>query len=191
MRKLISGMQISLDGKVTGAEGFADWVDEWSDHYEVTPRVDACLLGAGMYPGYEQYWTAIRNAPDHPLPMTGKLPAPAEVDYARFTAQTPHYVLSSTLSHALWPHTRFLRTVADVAALKQEKGKDIYLVGGGKIVASLLDAGLVDELTLTIHPLLAGQGTSLFGKLESRRALALQGIRKLDSGLVSLTYTPG
>jgi hypothetical protein len=37
-----------------------------------------------MYPGYEQYWTAMQNEPETPLPMTGKLPAPAGIEYARF-----------------------------------------------------------------------------------------------------------
>jgi hypothetical protein len=72
MRKLIAGMQSPLDGKIEGPEGYADLVEAWSDNYEVMPRVDACLLGAGMYPGYEQYWTAIQNGPDKPLPQTGK-----------------------------------------------------------------------------------------------------------------------
>src|SRR5918996_949940 len=79
--------------QIEGPEGYADWVDAWSDHYEVLPRVDAALLGGGMYPGYEAYWTAIRERPDEPIPMTaapsrwaGKMPTPGEVDYARFTA---------------------------------------------------------------------------------------------------------
>jgi hypothetical protein len=70
------------DGKIEGREGYADWVDEWSDGYDVMPRVDACLLGAGMYPGYEGYWTALQNEPDKPLPMTGKVPTPAELEWA-------------------------------------------------------------------------------------------------------------
>src|SRR5919201_1008158 len=86
VRKVIAGMQSSLDGKVEGPEGYADWVDAWSDHYNVMPRVDACLLGAGMYPGYEQYWSAIQNGPDEPLSATGKVPTPGEVEYARFAA---------------------------------------------------------------------------------------------------------
>src|SRR5262245_42580544 len=100
MRKLIGGMQSSLDGKIEGPEGYADWVDAWSDHYDVMTRVDACLLGAGMYPGYEAYWTAVQNAPDEPLPQTGNVPTPGEVEYSRFAAQTPHYVLSTTLTSA-------------------------------------------------------------------------------------------
>ena len=103
MRKLIAGMKISVDEKVDGPDGPADWVHAWSDDYDLTSQVDACLLGAGMYPGYEQYWTAVLNEPDKPLPMTGRMPTPAEVEYARFAARTPHYVLSSTLTSALWP----------------------------------------------------------------------------------------
>jgi dihydrofolate reductase len=191
MRKLIAGMQCSLDGKVGGADGYADWVGEWSDHYDVMARVDTCLLGAHMYPGYEQYWSAIQGAPSEPLPMTGKLPTPEELEYGRFAARTPHYVLSSTLSSALWPQTRFLRKLEEVAALKQEPGKDMYLVGGAQIVATLLDAGLVDELRLTLHPLLVGRGTALFALCERRRGLELRDVRQLEGGRVSLSYVIG
>ena len=120
MRKLIAGFKTSVDGKIEGPEGFADWVDTWTDDYALTPRIDACLLGARMYPGYEQYWTAMQNQPDNPLPMTGKLPTPAELEWARFAAKTPHYVLSSTLTSAVWPGTRFLRGSDEVAALKRQ-----------------------------------------------------------------------
>lgn len=188
MRKLVTGMQSSLDGKIGGSNGYADWVDAWSDHYDVIPRVDACLLGAGMYPGYESYWSAIQTAPEQPLPMTGKLPTPAEVEYARFAAQTSHYVLSSTLSSAAWKRTRFLRSLAEVAALKQQTGKDIYLIGGAQIVASLLDAGLVDELRLDVHPLIVGPGKSLFATTERRRQLELKTVRELPGGRVGLSY---
>jgi len=49
MRKLIAGMKISVDGKMEGRT-HRDWVEAWSDDYGVTPQVDACLLGGGMYP---------------------------------------------------------------------------------------------------------------------------------------------
>ena len=71
MRKLIAAMKTSVDGKIEGPEGFADWVDAWTDDYGLTPQIDACLLGARMYSGYEPYWTAMQNEPDKPLPMTG------------------------------------------------------------------------------------------------------------------------
>jgi dihydrofolate reductase len=191
MRKLIAGMQSSLDGKIEGPEGYADWVEAWSDSYDVMSQVDACLLGAGMYPGYEQYWTAIQNGPDEVLPQTGSVPTRGEVEYARFAAQTPHYVLSSTVTSAAWSNTRFVRGLDDVAALKREPGKDIYLVGGARTVASLIDAGLVDELRLTVHPLLAGEGKALFATTDRRRALELRKVQQLQGGRVSLIYETG
>ena len=191
MRKLIAGMRISVDGKIAGPEGFADWVEEWSDGYDVMPRVDTCLIGGGMYPGYEQRWTARRNEPDKPLPTTGKPPTPAELDWARFAAQTPHYVLSSTLTSALWPKTRFLRGLEDIAALKQQPGKDIYLIGGARTTASLIGAGLVDELRLIVYPLIAGEGRALFAGTERRREFELQEVQQLHGGRVGLIYRIG
>ena len=187
MRKLIAAMKISADGKFGNPDGYADWVDAWSEDYGLTAQIDACVLGGRMYPGYEQYWTAIQSAPDEPLPMTGKLAAPAEVEWARFAARTTHYVLSNTLTSAAWPKTRFLRHVEEVAALKQQPGKDIYLMGGGQIVTSLIDAGLVDELRLIVHPLIAGNGRSLFIMTE-RRALELRSAQPLAQGRLSLVY---
>jgi dihydrofolate reductase len=188
MRKLIAGMQTSLDGKIEGPEGYADWVDAWSDHYDITERVDACLLGAGMYPGYEGYWSTIQNAPDQVLPQTGKVPTQGEVEYARFAARTPHYVLSSSMSSANWPTTRFIRGIDEVAALKRQPGKDIYVVGGARTVATLIDAGLVDELRVTVHPLIAGEGKALFATIERRRSLELREVEQLEGGEVSLVY---
>jgi dihydrofolate reductase len=141
-----------------------------------------------MYPGYEQYWTAIQNEPDKPLPMTGKLPTPAEVEWARFAARAPHYVLSSTLTSALWPGTSFVRGLEEIAALKQQPGKDIYLVGGARTTASLIDAGLVDELRLIVYPLIAGEGKALFATTERRHGLELRKLQQLQGGCVSLSY---
>ncbi|TGQ30860.1 MULTISPECIES: dihydrofolate reductase family protein [unclassified Mesorhizobium] len=191
MRKLITGMKISVDGKMEGPEGYADWVDAWSDEYGLTPQIDACLLGSAMYAGYERYWSAIQNEPDKPLPMTGKLPTPAELEWARFAAQTPHYVLSNTMTSAVWPKTRFVRNLEDIAALKQQPGKDIYLMGGARITASLIDAGLVDELRLILYPLLVGEGKALFATTQNRRGLELRKVQQLPDGRVSLIYGIG
>ena len=188
MRKLIAGFKTSVDAKIEGPQGFADWVDTWTDDYGLTPQIDACLLGARMYPGYEQYWTAMQNSPDEPLPMTGKLPTPAELEWAHFAAKTPHYVLSSTLTSAVWANTHFLRGVADVADLKRQPGKDIYLMGGARIAASLIDAGQVDELRLIVHPLLAGEGKALFATTAGRRGLELRKVQHLSGGCVGLVY---
>jgi hypothetical protein len=118
MRKLIAGMKISADGKIEGPEGTADWVEAWSEDYGLMPQIDACLLGGGMYSGYEGYWTGIQNDPDKPAWITGNAPTPAEIEWARFAARTPHYVLSNTLTSARWPQTSFVRGLKDIAALR-------------------------------------------------------------------------
>jgi hypothetical protein len=57
-----------------GPAGNADWVQAWSEDYGLTPQIDACVLGRGMYPGYEGYWTAIQNAPEQPVWIGGSAP---------------------------------------------------------------------------------------------------------------------
>lgn len=188
MRQLIAAMKISLDEKVEPPGGPADWVDGWSDDYNLMPEIDACLLGGGMYPGYEGYWTAIQNGPAHSSATTGTMPTPAEIEWARFAAQTPHYVLSSTVTSPLWPNTRVLRTLNEVSALKQQPGKHIYLVGGARTTASLIDAGLVDELRLIVYPLIAGDGKPLFAAAKQRRRLGLRNVQQHQDGRVSLSY---
>ena len=190
MRKLIAGMKVSVDGKFRTAEGGADWVDAWSEDYGLTPQIDACLLGAGMYPEYEGYWTSIQNEPEKPL-WEGKVATPAEIEWGRFCERTPHYVLSSTLKSANWPNTKFLRKLDDVAALKKQPGKDIYLIGGARTTTSLIDAGLVDELRLLVYPVVVGDGKPLFATTKRRRALELRDARPLPDGRMSLVYGVG
>lgn len=188
MRKLIAAMKISVDGKTEGPAGYADWVEAWSEDYDLTAQVDACLLGAGMYGGYEPYWTAIRNEPEGDHWITGRPPTPGELEWARFAARTPHYVLSSTMESAQWPNTSFLRGLDEITALKEQPGKDIYLMGGAQITTGLIDAGLVDELRLIVYPLIAGEGKALFAGSQQRHGLELRKVEKLPEGLVSLVY---
>ena len=189
MRKLIAGMKISVDGKMEGPEEMADWVEAWSEDYGRTPEIDACLLGGGMYPGYERYWTGIQAEPDTPAWITGAPPTPAEREWAQFIKRTPHYVLSTTLNETQWPDTRFLRGAEEVRALKQEAGKSIYLIGGARVVAGLMDEGLVDELRLIVYPLICGDGKALFASAHKRRGLALQKAQALPDGKLSLIYS--
>jgi dihydrofolate reductase len=189
MRKLIAAFKTSVDGKIEGPEGYADWVEAWSEDYGLSSQIDACVLGGAMYPGYESYWSSMQqNDPNRPLPMTGKLAIPAELEWARFAVKTPHYVLSNTLKSALWPSTKFLRRLEDVADLKQRPGKDIYLMGGARITTSLLDAGLVDEIRLIVYPLIAGKGKPLFATTDRRRGLELRKCERLQDGRLSLVY---
>ena len=84
-----------------------------------------------------------------------------------------------------------MRGLDDVAALKQRPGKDIYLVGGARTTASLIDAGLVDELRLIPHPLIAGAGKALFATTQRRHGLELRKVEQLPGGRVSLIYGVG
>jgi len=191
MRKLIAGMKVSIDGKMEGPEGAADWVQAWSDDYGLTSQIDACVLGGGMYPGYEGYWTSIQNEPKKPVWITGNAPTPAEIKWAKFAKRTPHYVLSQTLTSARWPNTSFVRGPEEIAALKKQPGKDIYLMGGARITASFIDAGLLDELRLIVYPLIAGEGKALFAMTEHRHRLELRKVRRLSDGRLGLTYAIG
>jgi dihydrofolate reductase len=191
MRNLITAMKISVDGKFEGPQGYADWVADWSDDYGLTPQIDACVLGGRMYPGYEQYWTPIQDEPDKVHPQTGARPTPAEVEWARFARRTPHYVVSRTLTSAAWPGTRFLRGLDDLGALKQEPGRDIYLMGGGAITAAAIDAGLVDEIRLIVYPVIAGGDKALFTSSALRRGLELRKVEQLPDGRLSLVYGIG
>jgi dihydrofolate reductase len=61
-------------------------------------------------------------------------------------------------------------------------------MGGARITASLIDAGLVDELRLIVYPLVAGEGKALFATTASRRRLELRKVQQLPGGRVSLVY---
>ena len=192
MRKLIAAMKTSADGIVGGPDGSgAPWISAWSEDYGLTPQIDACVLGGGMYPGYEGYWTTIANEPDKPIWEGGPVPTPGEVDWARFAAHTPHYVLSRSLTSATWPQTSFLRGLDEVAALKQQPGKDIYLIGGVRTTAACIDAGLVDELRLIVYPVIAGGGVGLWETMERRRELELRAVERFSDGRLSLVYGVG
>jgi riboflavin biosynthesis pyrimidine reductase len=111
--------------------------------------------------------------------------SPAEIEWACFAAWTPHYVLSSPLTSALWPRTSFVRGLEEIAALKQQPGIDIYLIGGARITAIFIDAGREDELRLIVYPLIAGEGKALFATRERRRGLELRKVQQLPDGRVS------
>jgi len=188
MRKLIAAMKISVDGRSEGPQGYADWVEAWSEDYGLMERIDACLLGGRMYPGYEQYWTAIRQAPELPLPMTGRLPHPAELTWSDFAQRTPHYVLSTTLASVEWPQTRLLRHIDEVCDLKARAGKDIYLMGGATLAGSLIEASLVDEMHFIVYPLFAGRARGPFDGLTHRRPMKLLNLRERGDGLLHMAY---
>jgi dihydrofolate reductase len=187
-RRIIAALQVSLDGLIEGPNGELDWIGSWEDSFDLLPEIDTLVLGGGAYPGYEQYWLAILANPEGVLPLTGKVPSKGEVEYARFADKTPHVVLSSTLDTVAWKTTRIVRDVEDIRALKQQPGKAIHAVGGASLVSTLMNAGLVDQLRLTVHPVVLGQGKALFKDVKERHTLQLLETRPLPGGRVSLIF---
>jgi len=104
---------------------------------------------------------------------------------------TRKYVLSRTLETATWePTTVISGDVAEaVTALKADGDGAIVVLGSGRLVRSLLAEGLVDGLTLFVHPLLLGTGTRLFGELPDLRRLHLESCRTSELGSLVLNYT--
>ncbi|WP_144377779.1 dihydrofolate reductase family protein [Mesorhizobium amorphae] len=191
MRKIIAALQISLDGFIEGPQGELDWITGWEDEFEVTPEIDTCILGGGMYPGYEQYWTSIIANPDGVLELTGRPATQGERDYARFAAKTPHFVVSQTLKATQWDVAQIVDDLAEIAKLKDRPGKNMHLVGGATLVSNMVEAGLVDELRLVVTPIVLGAGKALFKDVRHRHALTLEAADRLKSGNVRLTYRVG
>jgi dihydrofolate reductase len=187
-RTLIAAMQVTLDGYILGPEGEVDWVDSWADGLELLPEVDAFVLGGGMFPEYEQFWAAILDDPAAVSEWLGRDPYAREVTYARVAAETPHLVLSTTLSQATWPTARIVRDIDEIRAFKGQAGKPVYVVGGPGLVKSLINGGVLDELRLIVHPVLVGSGTTLFEGIGQRQALDLVATESTESGRLHLTY---
>lgn len=187
-RPLIAAMQVTLDGRILGPEGEVDWVDSWADGLELLPPVDVFVLGGGMFPEYERFWAALLEDPSTAADMLGRDPYPRELAYARVATETPHLVLSTTLTETTWPSARIVRDIDEIRALRRQTGRAAYVVGGPGLVASLIDADLLDELRLIVHPVLAGGGTSFFSGITQRDRLGLVAADAMASGRVHLTY---
>jgi dihydrofolate reductase len=177
-----------VDGFIEGPTGEVDWIGTWEDSFDLLPQIDTCILGGGMYPGYEQYWRTILANPDGILSLTGKVATEGEVAYARYADRTPHIVLSTTLDTVAWKTARIVRDVEDIRELKQQPGKDMYAVGGATLVSSLLNLDLIDEVRLTVHPVVLGGGKALFKDVKERHALELVRIKPLTAGRTGLIY---
>mgnify|MGYP000745151657 CR=1 FL=1 len=192
-RKMISAMQVSLDGFIEDSDGKTDWVESWSDAIQLIDDVDMFLLGGNMFPGYGEYWGSIyadpkRIPPNPEVPsQEGRPPSDSEIAYARLAAKTPHVVLSTTLKSVSWPEAKIVRGLDELRAMKKTPGKNTYVVGGGGLVASLMDADLIDELKLIVHPVVLGSGKPLFKDIR-RHSLELVDAKPGKAGRVILTY---
>jgi dihydrofolate reductase len=177
-RRLVQSVLVSLNGVIS--EPMA-WAGQYfgagsaAHSLAVLEGSDAFLMGRRTYEIFARQWPA----------ATGP--------YADALNRMPKYVFSSTLVEAEWNNTTVMAgDVADgVRALKDAGGNDLVVYGHGRFGQALVDAGLVDELTLTIVPVFVPNGTSLFrdGK-ESHRWELVRAGQGDDPGLASLTYRP-
>jgi dihydrofolate reductase len=101
------------------------------------------------------------------------------------------YVASRTMTEPLpWPNSTLLRgnIGGAVAALKQEPGKELQVMGSGELIQQLMRDNLIDEYMLLIHPLVLGSGRRLFADTGARNALRLVNAQASPSGVVIATY---
>ena len=185
---MIAALQVSLDGFTQGPDGEKDWVESWADAIGLIPDVDTFVLGGHMYPDYGEYWDAIYDNPERVPPFQDRIPTKSEIAYARLAARTPHIVLSTTLERVSWPDAKIIRSVAELRTLKNQPGKNMYVVGGATLVASLLNENLIDELRLIVHPVVLGKGQALFSGVKKRLSLDLVEAKPTKSGRLIVTY---
>src|SRR5262249_2917175 len=100
------------------------------------------------------------------------------------------YVFSRTLEPRTEPGLEIIHSdvVPFVRDLKGRDGKGICIMGGGDLAQSLLEADLIDEIGLNVHPVLLGSGVPLFLEMKRQINLELKDCRVLKTGCVALTY---
>jgi dihydrofolate reductase len=105
---------------------------------------------------------------------------------------SPKYVVSTTLGEPLsWPNSTLLYgdVAGSVRALKAQTGGVLAIMGSGELIASLIDADLIDEYLLMVHPLVLGSGRRLFPEKVQLR-LRLTDCVSAPAGLLMATYEP-
>jgi len=176
MRKIVSGLSISLDGVIEDAD---QWMGPWFNPQlgqaigSMIAAQDAMLLGRVTYEGFAAYWPH----------QTG--------DMADTMNGTTKYVVSGTLTSADWQNSTLIPAAAafaKIAELKQQQGQNIGITGSGTLVSSLLREGLLDELHLFIFPVVLGSGTRLFAMPGDKLPLRLIDSATFETGVVHLTY---
>jgi dihydrofolate reductase len=174
MRKIISGLFISLDGVVEAP-------DQWHFPYfdddmggavqSMMDGSDAMLLGRKSYEEFASYWPTSTD------------------DFADYMNGTPKYVVSNTLTSADWQNSTLVSgdVVKELSRIKEEPGGNLSITGSGTLVASLLREGLLDELHLLVHPIVVGSGKRLFAD-GAQVPLKLTDSQTFGSGVLNLTY---
>jgi dihydrofolate reductase len=186
MGKIVVSENVSLDGVAqdpTGEEGFrhGGWFGQIGDkdreawakmELDEALGAEALLLGRRSDEWFAARW----------LSRSG--------DWADRLNSLPKYVVSSTLEEPSWANATVLTgDVADeVSKLKQELDGDIVVYASTQLVRTLMEHDLVDELRLTVYPVVLGAGERLFGETSDSRPLRLVSTQTIGDGLAFLTY---
>lgn len=172
MRKIVLGLAVSLDGFIEGPNGEFDWCFTDQDYglSDFFAGIDTVFMGRKSYELAQELGDA------------AAIPGMPTVT---------EYIFSDTLTSlkpgAIQIHRN--ESIERVKQIKKEEGKNIWLYGGAKLTSFLVNEGLVDELWLSVHPILLGSGKPLFSELTNRVELILIESRQYETGLVSLKYS--
>ena len=187
MRTLIATAFVSLDGVVDspgGEPGYRNsgWTfkdipfDEaaWAIKGREQEEAAAMMMGRVSYQAFAPAWPEMTR------------------DFARYNAM-PKYVVSTTLKEqdlvSNWGETTILRSLDDVAALKQTEGGPIIVNGSATLDRNLSDAGLIDRYNLLVFPVLLGAGKRLFSETDKdKQSLTLVESESYPNGIQKLVY---
>jgi dihydrofolate reductase len=181
MRRLIMWNLVTLDGFFEGPKSWdLDWHEYvWGDELEQLSieqlkSVGMLLFGRITYQGMADYWSKEKG------------------EIAGFMNSLPKIVFSRTLDKAEWNNTRLVKDQAaeEVAKLKQQPGKDLYVFGSANLSSTLTQHGLFDEYRLALVPVLLGKGNPLFKSSPERIRLKLLEAKPLESGGTILGFQP-
>jgi len=179
MRNVIAGLFSSLDGVVEAPNEWQPAFDEemGAALSRMLEEQDAVLLGRVTFTEWAGYWPTSTDEP-----------------FASWINSTPKYVASTTLDSVdRWPNSTLIKgPVAEfVAELRQQDGGTIGTAGSPSLVRSLIEQGLVDELTLMISPVVAGSGRKrLFADDAALTRFELVEAQPTSSGALIVTYRP-
>ena len=179
MRKVIATINMTLDGYCDHTAVTAD--DEIHQHYtELLRNSDTMLFGRITYQLMADYWPAVAKNP------TGNK---SDDDFAAVIDGLSKVVFSSTLKDPEWESARLAKRglKEEVLALRQQPGKDI-LVGSRSLIIALMNLHLIDELQLTVHPVLAGKGLPLFENINDGMMLKLKKTKTFSAGALTFYY---
>lgn len=167
MRRIILGVAVSLDGFIEGPNGEYDWCFNDQDYglSDFFKSVDTIVMGRKTYEvaaanGGMSQWKDVTT-----------------------------YVFTNTIEKAPSKDIVLVRGMDELKSIMNKPGKDIWLFGGAELTTAFLNAGLIDELWLSVHPILLGSGKALFQHINGRKPLKLVESKTYDTGLVSLKYT--